>query len=141
MLLDRPVRLTLKLGIGSSFSILYLQLSSNKLKSKLCTFIVKIKAIRYKTKRISLQCCDALQGMKGNWDVIFLDPPYRFDIHPYLKKALRTASWIVIAETASTSPPNLLTIEDEMLEKDWKIWKQKHYGASMVTIFQRNTSA
>ena len=90
---------------------------------------------------ISLQCCDALKGMKGDWDVVLLDPPYHFDIHPYLKKALKTASWIVIAETAVNSPPDPMSIESEMIEKGWRIWKQKHYGASMVTIFQRNTSA
>jgi len=90
---------------------------------------------------ISLKCCDALKGMKGNWDVVFLDPPYHFDIHPYLKVALRISSWVVIAETAVNSPPNPKFIESDMREKGWQIWKQKHYGASTVTIFQRNTSA
>ena len=45
--LDRPVRLTLKLGVDSAFSLLYLQLSLNKFESKICTLTVKIKAIRY----------------------------------------------------------------------------------------------
>ena len=90
---------------------------------------------------ISLQCCDALKGMKGDWDIVFLDPPYRFDIHPYLERALQIAAWMVIAETSVTSPIDLSQLQDEIAKKDWKLWKQKHYGASMVTIFQRNTSA
>ena len=90
---------------------------------------------------ISLQCCDALKGMKGDWDIVFLDPPYRFDIHPYLEKALQVAAWTVIAETSVTSPIDFSKLQDAIEKKDWKLWKQKHYGASMITIFQRNTSA
>ena len=90
---------------------------------------------------ISLRSCDALKGMKGDWDIVFLDPPYRFDIHQYLEKALQIADWMVIAETSVTSPIDPSKLGDAIDKKNWKMWKQKHYGASMVTIFQRNTSA
>ena len=90
---------------------------------------------------ISVQRIDAAKGMTGDWDVIFLDPPYRLDIHPYLTQALEVSAWIVIAETAVESPPNLAIVQSVMDKRCWSVWKQKHYGASMVTIFQRNTSA
>lgn len=90
---------------------------------------------------IDTQCCDAIKGMNGDWDIVFLDPPYHFDIHPALEHALQIASWMVIAETSSSSPPNLSMLHTSLVEKDWKVAKQKHYGASMITIFQRNTSA
>lgn len=90
---------------------------------------------------VSLKCCDALKGLEGDWDVVFLDPPYQFDIHPYLERALQIASWVVIAETAVSTPPNPSYLQTVMAQRAWTVWKQKHYGASMITIFQRNTSA
>lgn len=90
---------------------------------------------------VFLKCCDALKGLDGDWDVVFLDPPYQIDIRLYLDKALQNASWIVIAETAVSSPPNLATVQTVMAQRAWTVWKQKHYGASMITIFQRNTSS
>lgn len=90
---------------------------------------------------ISVQRIDAAKGIDGDWDVIFLDPPYRLEIHPYLLKALEVASWVVIAETAVETPPNLSVVQPVMDKNGWVIWKQKHYGASMITIFRRDTSA
>ena len=90
---------------------------------------------------VSVQRIDAANGITGDWDAIFLDPPYRMDVHPYLSQALEVASWIVIAETAVESPPNLSIVQSVMDKKGWSVWKQKHYGASMITIFQRNISA
>lgn len=99
------------------------------------------KHLEFFEASVSLKCCDALKGLDGDWDVVFLDPPYQFDIHPYLEKALQISSWIVIAETAVSSPLNLSTVEEVATQRAWTVWKQKHYGASMITIFQRNTSA
>ena len=89
---------------------------------------------------ISTQCCDAIKGMKGDWDIVFLDPPYHFDIHPALSNFTNCLvdghrrDLIIIA-------PNLYKLQALMAEKGWKVSKQKHYGASTITIFQRNTSA
>ena len=69
---------------------------------------------------ISVQRIDAAKGMTGDWDVIFLDPPYRLDIHPYLTQALEVSAWIVIAETAVESPPNLAIVQS-ILDKKWLV--------------------
>ena len=66
---------------------------------------------------VSVQRIDAAKGITGDWDAIFLDPPYRMDIHPYLTQALEVASWVVIAETAVESPPNLSTVQSVVEKK------------------------
>lgn len=90
---------------------------------------------------VSIQCVDAMKGMKGKWDVVFLDPPYRFDIHSYLEKALTISTWIVIAETDVSSLPEQGRLIDSMSAGNWEVWKQKHYGTSMITIFRKYTSS
>jgi len=90
---------------------------------------------------VSIQCVDAIKGMNGDWDVVFLDPPYRFDIHPYLEKALTISKWVVIAETEISSPPKQAELFDCMSAGNWEVWKQKHYGTSMITIFRKYTSS
>ena len=84
---------------------------------------------------------DATAGLVGDWDVVFLDPPYKMDVQPFLLKALQVSTWLVIVETDASSPPTISTIQEAMDGRHWSIWKQKHYGASMITIFQRSTSS
>jgi len=86
---------------------------------------------------IGVQCMDAIKGITGEWDVIFLDPPYRLSIHPFLEKSLLIADWMVIAETAVESPPDCTVLQPTLNERRWTVWKQKKYGASMITIFRR----
>ena len=90
---------------------------------------------------VSLQCIDAIKGMTGEWDVVFLDPPYQYDIHPFLQKAFEVSTWLIITETKNTSPPNPERLQVHLSKGDWSIWKQKHYGASTITIFRRYTSS
>ena len=89
---------------------------------------------------IDVKCIDAMDGICGDWDIIFLDPPYKMDVHPFLLKALQISTWLVIVETDASSPPTISTIQESMNSRQWSIWKQKHYGASLITIFQRSTS-
>jgi 16S rRNA (guanine966-N2)-methyltransferase len=90
---------------------------------------------------IDVKCMDATAGLVGDWDVVFLDPPYKMDVQPFLLKALQVSTWLVIVETDASSPPTISTIQEAMDGRHWSIWKQKHYGASMITIFQRSTSS
>jgi 16S rRNA (guanine966-N2)-methyltransferase len=89
---------------------------------------------------IDVKCIDAIDGFESDWDVIFLDPPYKIDVHPYLLRALQMSEWLVIVETDASSSPTILTVQKVMTARQWTVWKQKHYGASMITIFQRSTS-
>ena len=72
---------------------------------------------------VSVQRIDAVHGINGDWDAIFLDPPYSLDIHPYLSQAMEVSSWIVIAETAVDSPPNLSIVDPIMNKNSWTVWK------------------
>ena len=89
---------------------------------------------------IDVKCIDAIDGFVSGWDVIFLDPPYKMDVHPYLLKALQVSEWLVIVETDESSSPTITAVQEVMTSRQWIVWKQKHYGASMITIFQRSTS-
>lgn len=89
---------------------------------------------------IEVQCVDATKGLKATWDLIFLDPPYKMRIEPYLEQALSVGQWIVIVETDVKSPPNLTEITTFNIE-EWEVWKQKQYGTSMITIFRRVISS
>ncbi len=89
---------------------------------------------------IEVQCVDATKCLKGNWDLIFLDPPYKMKIEPYLEQALSVGQWVVIAETDLKSPPNLTAVAT-FNKEEWEVWKQKQYGASMITIFRRVVSS
>ena len=90
---------------------------------------------------VNVQCLDAIKGIRSEWDIVFLDPPYQMDIHPILIQSLRVSSWIVIAETSVETPPIPLHLQSVMDEKGWCISKQKQYGSSMITIFRRNSAS
>ena len=84
--------------------------------------------------------CDARIGLRDIWDVVFLDPPSRMSVLPFLKVALSTANETIIVETASNNPLNLTSLQVEMESRDWTVVKTKVYGASTVTILQRQAS-
>ena len=83
------------------------------------------------TSEVEVKNIPAEKSMKLQvWDIIFLDPPYRFAIQPILDQAFVQADYLVIAETSGR--------EKVVSPKDWEIWKQKQYGTSQLTIFKKN---
>jgi len=66
------------------------------------------------------------------WDIIFLDPPYKMDIAPFMKLAFSTAQQFIVAETEK----NGLTLD---AAADWDEWRVKIYGTSKITIFRRRS--
>lgn len=84
--------------------------------------------------------CDARIGLRDNWDVVFLDPPYRMSVLPFLKLALSAANETIIVETASNNPLDLTGLLPEMERREWIVMKTKVYGSSTITILQRQAS-
>ena len=74
---------------------------------------------------------DARLGFRsGQWDIIFLDPPYKTDVGIFLPAALSAAQQFVIVEAEL----NRSVVQNE---SDWSVWKHKVYGSTQVTIFKR----
>ncbi len=89
---------------------------------------------------IEVRQVDASKGFSGVWDLVFLDPPYHIDVRPFLCQALESANWKIITETDSGKPLDLTNLKSTMDARGWTVSKQKQYGASLITIFQRSTS-
>lgn len=64
------------------------------------------------------------------WDIIFLDPPYAFDIQPYLEFSFTQGTYLVIAEMDERR-----NFEASL---GWKIIKEKYYGSSRLVIFEKD---
>lgn len=90
---------------------------------------------------IEVRQVDASKGLSKAWDLVFLDPPYHMDVRPFLRQAFETTNWTIITETDSGKPLELTNLKAEMDKRGWTLAKQKHYGASLITIFQRSASS
>ena len=51
--------------------------------------------------------CDADLGLQESWDIVFLDPPYRISVIPFIRQALLTTNQTIVVETSSEQPVDL----------------------------------
>ena len=102
-----------------------------------------VRQIRRECQKLSesleIVQCDARVGLRLNWDIVFLDPPYKMSVIPFLEQALMTTTHIIVVETSSEQPLDISQIEQTILS-EWIITKVKVYGSSTITILERSTS-
>jgi len=80
---------------------------------------------------ITVRCQPAKRAiLSSDWDIIFLDPPYAFDIQPYLDLSFQQSQALVIAEMS-------IDRISECSHSDWLVCKEKRYGSSKLLIFQK----
>lgn len=82
--------------------------------------------------------CDAGLGLQETWDIVFLDPPYRMSVLPFLRQALLTTNQTIVVETSSEQPLDLTGLASVMVERSWTVDRSKTYGASLITILKRS---
>lgn len=80
---------------------------------------------------IVVKCQDAKRAIQSaEWDIIFLDPPYSFDIQPYLDISFRQGRYLVIAEMEHQKKIDV--------SSGWQESKEKIYGTSKLVIFEKD---
>ena len=95
------------------------------------SIIKMVKGLEEKQDDITVKCQDAKRSIRSkDWDIIFLDPPYDFDIQPYLDLSFEKGSFLVIAEVYPKT-------ETRYSKGQWELFKQKTYGNSKLVIFRK----
>ena len=96
------------------------------------TFRSIIKMVKELQDDVTVQCQDAKRSIcSQEWDIIFLDPPYAFDIQPYLDLAFEHGSDLVVAEVDPKT-------DVKYPKETWELFKQKTYGHSKLLIFRKD---
>ena len=81
--------------------------------------------------------CDADLGLQESWDIVFLDPPYRISVIPFIRQALLTTNQTIVVETSSEQPLDLAGLASEMAAREWVVDRTRIYGSSLITILHR----
>ena len=90
-----------------------------------------VATVKEISSEISVRSQDAYKAItQRKWDIIFLDPPYSFDIQPYLQASFLQSEYLVIAEIESKT--------DFSLGEGWQLRKERVYGNSKLIIFERD---
>ena len=92
------------------------------------------------SNELQIMQCDAGVGLLENWDIVFLDPPYRMSVIPFVRQALLTTNHTIVVETSSDQPLDLSLLRTEMALRSWSVDRPKVYGSSLITILQRAVS-
>ena len=90
-----------------------------------------LKAVKELNADVNVKYQDAKRSIQSkNWDIIFLDPPYAFDIQPYLELSFLHGKHLIIAEMDSDRRFDVA--------KGWIITKERRYGSSKLVIFEKD---
>jgi 16S rRNA (guanine966-N2)-methyltransferase len=84
--------------------------------------------------RARVLCVDALRyaEMAPPVDLVFADPPYRFERWEQLLGSLARRAGFIVAETSAEGAPDL----SGALGHRWETVKVKRYGGTVVTVAQ-----